>query len=507
MKSSRNINALFDYTNIDHLYVYHHDKNVFSSNQNSFEIDVGSGLVSSQETWSIIFLFCVHSILLRPMKFIQKAILTIDITSFILPEIGSIPGLRHLKNFLDNFTKIFKPLYIVTAEMKRQQKREKNKRYREKKKEELKLSRKFYREKNKEKIKSYKESYREQNRNQIKQSEHIYYENNKPKILEKRKSLWKTTCDEKRRHIENYKKSNTEEKNSDNFSASDTKNTLEEIDLNILGHGSEQSLEKIMANIDKRICHATTVLDEKKSVDEKNSLPNPNFQRANICVVCDRLIIGMEEVKQISKEQLTENADRLSVTQYEEHFSISLKQELVVQYQVEDFDLKDLLLSPRAQRSSDEKFYQCCSACYNSVTKGKKEEGRYPPKFSIANGFAIGHIPNILRYRNKSGEMQSSPLIDPEKHFDDIFCAAISPVRPFGYVHAYSGGKQKSIKGHFSFFSVDQSHVGGVLNKYRNIKNSAKNIFVVLCGRMTPDQKKIVQRQVCLLFSLFYFIV
>ena len=82
----------------------------------------------------------------------------------------------------------------------------------------------------------------------------------------------------------------------------------------------------------------------------------------------------MEEVKQISKEQLTENADRLSVTQYEEHFSISLKQELVVQYQVEDFDLKDLLLSPRAQRSSDEKFYQCCSACYNSVTKGKKRK-------------------------------------------------------------------------------------------------------------------------------------
>jgi hypothetical protein len=76
------------------------------------------------------------------MKFIQKAILTIDITSFILPEIGSIPGLRNLDNFLENFKMIFKPLYVVTAEMKRQQKREKNKRYREKKKEELKLSRK-----------------------------------------------------------------------------------------------------------------------------------------------------------------------------------------------------------------------------------------------------------------------------------------------------------------------------------------------------------------------------
>jgi hypothetical protein len=54
----------------------------------------------------------------------------------------------------------------------------------------------------------------------------------------------------------------------------------------------------------------------------------------------------------------------------------------------------------------------------------------------------------------------------------------------------------------FPFFSVDQSHAGGVLNKYRNIKNIAKNIFVVLCGRMTPEQKKIVQRQVHLLLYL-----
>jgi hypothetical protein len=49
----------------------------------------------------------------------------------------------------------------------------------------------------------------------------------------------------------------------------------------------------------------------------RKKLPDHNFQRANICVVCDRLIIGKEEVKQISKEQLTENADCLSITQYE----------------------------------------------------------------------------------------------------------------------------------------------------------------------------------------------
>jgi hypothetical protein len=179
--------------------------------------------------------------------------------------------------------------------------------------------------------------YREKNRDQIKTSGQLYYEKNKPKILEKRKLMWKSTCDEKRRYIETYKKSNGNENISNHFSDSNNRNATEEMDLNILGNSQEQNLKKIMANIDKRICHATTVFEEKKSVDEKNSLPDPSFQKVNICVVCDRLIIGMEEVKQISKEQLTENADRLNVTQYEEHFSISLKQELVVQYQVEDF--------------------------------------------------------------------------------------------------------------------------------------------------------------------------
>ena len=253
---------------------------------------------------------------------------------------------------------------------------------------------------------------------------------------------------------------------------------------------NKEKSKKLLARIDEKYCHATTVLDEDGKLD-------PNVQQANICVVCDRLIIGMEEVKQISKQQLTDNADRLSAAQYEEHFSISLNQDLVVQYQVEDDDLKDLLLSPRAQCSKDGNHYQCCATCYTSLVKGKKEDYLNPPKFSIANGFAVGHIPDVLRFKTKSGE-DKERRINPEKDFDDIFCAAISPVRPFGYVHAYTGGRQKAIQGHFSFFSVDQSHVGGVLNKYKNIKNVDRNIFVVLCGRMTPDQKRVIQRQVSL---------
>jgi hypothetical protein len=83
-KSLGNNEAMLDFTNIDHLYVYHHNKHEFSSYRKSFENNVDSGLISSLEIWSIIFLlFCVLCILLRSMKFIQNSI-TVDVTSFII---------------------------------------------------------------------------------------------------------------------------------------------------------------------------------------------------------------------------------------------------------------------------------------------------------------------------------------------------------------------------------------------------------------------------------------
>jgi hypothetical protein len=122
-------------------------------------------------------------------------------------------------------------------------------------------------------------------------------------------------------------------------------------------------------------------------------------------------------------------------------------------------------------------------------------------KIVIANGFAIGHIPETIAISGKNGERHIR-RINAEKDLDDLICATISPVRPFGYVHAYTAGRQKSIKGHFSLFSVDQSHVGGALHKYRST-GARKNIYVVLCGRMTPEHKTIVRRQAELNTDLF----
>ena len=149
-------------------------------------------------------------------------------------------------------------------------------------------------------------------------------------------------------------------------------------------------------------------------------------------------------------------------------------------------------MSPRAYH--DDNGYECCESCNRHLSTTKKESNEYnPPKYAIANGLAIGHIPHKISFTGRNCEHYVQQ-IDAKGDLDDHICAAISPVRPFGYVHAFTAGNQKSIKGHFSMFNLDQSHVGGALHKYHST-GEGKNIYVVLCGRMTHEQKAIVRRQ------------
>ena len=233
-----------------------------------------------------------------------------------------------------------------------------------------------------------------------------------------------------------------------------------------------EHLEKLIEKVKDKLIMSTIVDGDK------------NRHSAHVCVVCDGLIIGMEKIEFIETQQLLINSDKLSVSSYKEYYDgVPLHPELVRQYQVADDDLKHLLLSPRSRLHHNG--YECCKSCYRSLAVTKKEINEYnPPRYAIANGFAIGHIPLMISFVGKNGELHTRE-IDAERDLSDLICAAISPVRPFGYVHAYTAGSQKSIKGHFSLFSVNQSHVGGALHKYCST-GAGKNIYVVLCGRMTP---------------------
>jgi hypothetical protein len=198
----------------------------------------------------------------------------------------------------------------------------------------------------------------------------------------------------------------------------------------------------------ERLCRVNIVEEE-----------GPDSQRANVCVVCDELIIGMEDIKWLSKEDILNNKHRLSVESYEMHYRIDLKDELVLQYQVQDCELHGILLSPRARFKDNS--YCSCLTCHNSLVCGSAEEKENPPKLAIANGFVIGHIPRTLRYFKTEVPYNPNHMyefdINPEEHLDDLTCTAISPVRPFGHVVAWQGGAKKSLTGHYSFFAVDHS--------------------------------------------------
>ena len=66
---------------------------------------------------------------------------------------------------------------------------------------------------------------------------------------------------------------------------------------------------------------------------------------------------------------------------------------LANQYCVEDFP--GLLLSPRSYRDGEN--FECCSSCYSSLMPSKaKDASTKSPNYTIANGFAIVHIPSDL---------------------------------------------------------------------------------------------------------------
>ena len=97
--------------------------------------------------------------------------------------------------------------------------------------------------------------------------------------------------------------------------------------------------------------------------------------------------------------------------------------------------------------------------------------------------------------RNKRGDVVV-------EHLTPIICAAVAPVRPHAYVLAYSGGRHKSIQGNYQFFEADQSKIAGALNRVESL-GSSSNIYVVLCGSMTPAQKTIVRNK-CEIDTTFY---
>ena len=240
------------------------------------------------------------------------------------------------------------------------------------------------------------------------------------------------------------------------------------------------------------------LMKEAKHILHRTKDPdNPCRFKANVCIICDGFIIGTEKICKLTPNQISQHRRRLSVKAYESYYGHELKPELRKQYQVNNNNLKDLLLSPRSRKYKDG--YVTCERCAIAMRSNLINKIT-PPKFAIANGFVIGSFPAEIEFVNKEGETVKRKI--EENELTDILKAMMAPVRMYGYVFAYSGGSQKSIQGNFQFFEMDQNKIGAVMS-HLNQAGIGEHIYVVLCGRMTPEQKQIVRTKAIVNTRLF----
>jgi hypothetical protein len=100
-----------------------------------------------------------------------------------------------------------------------------------------------------------------------------------------------------------------------------------------------------------------------------------------------------------------------------------------------------------------------------------------PPKFAIANNFAIRVLPSSL---SDSLTEVTGPLL--------------SPVRPYAYVLSYSGGAHKAILGSFSLFNQSAEKNVGALHSHSMSTNDS-NVYVVMFGNFMPAQRHFMKSQ------------
>ena len=212
---------------------------------------------------------------------------------------------------------------------------------------------------------------------------------------------------------------------------------------------------------------------------------------APVCVVCDRFIIDSDNMTWIKKETLMAHSKRLSRIEYECHNGL-LPSCLKEQYTVIDEGLEDLLLSPRARRKESEGKYMCCGQCKDSLREHMLSS-KVPPRHAIANEFVIGCIPDEI-------------LSEEREEITDVLAAMIAPVRPFIHVVSYSAGQSKTMKGTVTFFQNELTHTGSVLQHYLET-GANSNVYCVMCGRFTPNQREIVAKRMKLDIDVFQRVV
>ena len=200
--------------------------------------------------------------------------------------------------------------------------------------------------------------------------------------------------------------------------------------------------------------------------------------KAQVCIICDVFLD-------------TENADRLPVATLKDVKGRLLPFGKLPSSVIDYYKYKgrghqvwmdDMLLSPKAshftrkvshdktskvRRAQQKASFSCCSRCKKSL----EQESFNPPKFAIANGFAIGMPESFLEDLN------------------DIELALLSLNRNMSHVFSLYGGQHKQMKGFHTMMRSNVTHTATSLSTIKKMTGK-NNITCVLSGPFTDRQRE-----------------
>ena len=244
---------------------------------------------------------------------------------------------------------------------------------------------------------------------------------------------------------------------------------------------NESSLEEITREASFCLKHTVYHTVEPLHIDD-NSVDIEKLC-PNICIFCDRYIIGTSKLNWISKDRILKHSSRISVDRWKTVTGLSSMNPILRgQYLFDEEGFENLLLSPRSRKNANN-CYLCCSTCDGSL----KDENIYsaPPKYSFANNFVIGTLPDDA-WKVPNAATTEMNLLLP---------LMIAPIRPFYYLFCVQGGACKRMKGTITLFSSNQAQMHGSLEA---IRERVQNLvfFLVFQGRLTHDQKHLARNKI-----------
>ena len=229
--------------------------------------------------------------------------------------------------------------------------------------------------------------------------------------------------------------------------------------------GNLPSVESIQAAINKRY-------DNLFYYDKRGE------RHSYICSVCDEYIMHENDREWMKLSELDKKRHLLSWSAIEPVLG-KVPDTLKEKYTIIDFDnlvedaafFKGLALSPRGlvgkknDHHSSKVGICVCRSCYSCLSAD------YVPLYAVVNNNAVGHAPKCLT------------------DLTPVELCLLTPVKGYGYVFSYGGGKQKNLKGTMTFMRVEERKVARGLAQLEAMQIT-EHVVVLLTGKMTAEQRR-----------------